>query len=148
MAAGGIVAVTGLPARASTRRRTLEAAAVLVTLVPQGLAIMITVTYAAGSLRVTRLGALVQRRNAVESDEPRRHALCRQDRYADDAAHLVRGRRAAGDLDIRLRATMARARNPARVDLLLGTIARSTAAPYRTTEALATASGRRAVSRR
>jgi len=70
--AGLVVAVAGLVALAplpgvSDSRATLEAAAVLVTLVPQGLAIMITVTYAVGALRVTRLGALVQRRNAVES---------------------------------------------------------------------------------
>ncbi len=46
---------------------TLQAAAVLVTLVPQGLAIMVTVTYAAGALRITHLGALVQQQRAVES---------------------------------------------------------------------------------
>ncbi len=45
----------------------VEAAAVLVALVPQGLAIMITVTYALAALRISRAGALVQRINAVEA---------------------------------------------------------------------------------
>jgi cation-transporting ATPase E len=45
----------------------LNAAAVLVSLVPQGLAVMITVTYAVGALRISRLGALVQRQRAIES---------------------------------------------------------------------------------
>ena len=45
----------------------VQAAAVLVALVPQGLAIMITVTYALAALRISRAGALVQRINAVEA---------------------------------------------------------------------------------
>ena len=45
----------------------VQTAAVLVALVPQGLAIMVTVTYATAALRISRAGALVQRVNAVES---------------------------------------------------------------------------------
>jgi cation-transporting ATPase E len=45
----------------------VQAAAVLVALVPQGLAIMITVTYALAALWISRAGALVQRINAVEA---------------------------------------------------------------------------------
>ena len=44
-----------------------QAAAVLVALVPQGLAILITLTYATAALRISRAGALVQRVNSVES---------------------------------------------------------------------------------
>jgi cation-transporting P-type ATPase E len=46
---------------------TVFAAAVLVTLVPQGLALMLTVTYAAAALRISRLGALAQRQSAIEA---------------------------------------------------------------------------------
>ena len=67
LATGLLVFVTRPELGADTDRASLEAAAVLVTLVPQGLAIMLTVTYAAGALRISRLGALVQRQRAVES---------------------------------------------------------------------------------
>jgi cation-transporting P-type ATPase E len=74
-AVAGLVALTGLllalagpvPGAAGGGQAALEAAAVLVTLVPQGLAIMLTVTYAAGAVRISRLGALVQRQRAIES---------------------------------------------------------------------------------
>ena len=46
---------------------TVFAAAVLITLVPQGLALMLTVTYAAAAVRISRLGALAQRQSAIES---------------------------------------------------------------------------------
>lgn len=46
---------------------TLRAAAVLVALVPQGLAMMIMVTYTVGALRIAAHGALVQRLAAVEA---------------------------------------------------------------------------------
>ncbi len=45
----------------------LRAAAVLAALVPQGLAFMITVTYAMAAVRMAGHGALIQRMNAVES---------------------------------------------------------------------------------
>ncbi len=41
--------------------------AVVISLVPQGLLLMITVAYALGALRIARQGALVQQINAVES---------------------------------------------------------------------------------
>ncbi len=69
-----LVIVVSLAVAASSRLGTGEttaeiaqAAAVLVALVPQGLAIMVTVTYAAAALRISRAGALVQRINSVES---------------------------------------------------------------------------------
>lgn len=46
---------------------TLRAAAVLVALVPQGLAMMIMVTYTVGAVRIAAHGALVQRLAAVEA---------------------------------------------------------------------------------
>ena len=46
---------------------TVQASAVLVALVPQGLILMITVAYSLAILRVAPKGALIQRINAVES---------------------------------------------------------------------------------
>jgi len=46
---------------------TTRAAAVVVTLVPQGLWVMVTVTYAIAIVRMSPLGTLVQRLNAIES---------------------------------------------------------------------------------
>lgn len=46
---------------------TTRAAAVIVALVPQGLWVMVTVTYALAIVRLSPLGTLVQRHNAIES---------------------------------------------------------------------------------
>ncbi|HEY8491042.1 MAG TPA: HAD-IC family P-type ATPase [Dehalococcoidia bacterium] len=48
-------------------RESVRAAAVIVALVPQGLAFMVTVSYAMGAVRMAGKGALIQRANAVES---------------------------------------------------------------------------------
>lgn len=48
-------------------REIVQAAAVLVSLVPQGLVFMVTVTYAMAAVRMAGSGALIQRMNAVES---------------------------------------------------------------------------------
>jgi cation-transporting ATPase E len=48
-------------------QETVRSAAVVVALVPQGLALLITVTYAAAAARLARRGMLVQQANAVES---------------------------------------------------------------------------------
>lgn len=45
----------------------VEDAAVIISLVPQGLLLMITVSYALGAVRIAGQGALVQQSNAVES---------------------------------------------------------------------------------
>ncbi len=131
----GLVLVTSIPVTFALlalpggfdSQKTLTAAAVLVTLVPQGLAIMITVTYAAGALRITRLGALVQRQNAVES-MARVDTLCvdktgtlTTQRIAFSVAEPVGGESAEG------------------LRTLLAAIASSTTAPNRTTAALAAA---------
>ncbi len=62
-----VVAVSSRLGAGETTAQIAQAAAVLAALVPQGLAIMITVTYATAALRISRAGALVQRINAVES---------------------------------------------------------------------------------
>ncbi len=105
-------------------KETLTAAAVLVTLVPQGLAIMITVTYAAGALRITRLGALVQRQNAVES-------MARVDTLCVDKTGTLTTQRISFHL-----AEPVGAADPGALDSLLGILAASTTAPNRTTEAM------------
>lgn len=46
---------------------TVRAAAVIVALVPQGLAVMVTVSYAMAAVRMAGTGVLIQRMNAVES---------------------------------------------------------------------------------
>ncbi|HET7034838.1 MAG TPA: HAD-IC family P-type ATPase [Thermomicrobiaceae bacterium] len=48
-------------------RESVQAAAVLVSLVPQGLSLMTTVVYAIAAVRMSGKGALIQRMNAIES---------------------------------------------------------------------------------
>ncbi|HEY6057047.1 MAG TPA: HAD-IC family P-type ATPase [Candidatus Limnocylindrales bacterium] len=62
-----VVAVASRFGAGESAASITQAAAVLVALVPQGLAIMVTVTYASAALRISRAGALVQRINSVES---------------------------------------------------------------------------------
>ena len=62
-----LVAASSRFGAGATTSSIVQTAAVLVALVPQGLAIMITVTYAVGALRISHAGALVQRISAVES---------------------------------------------------------------------------------
>ncbi len=62
-----VVAVSSGLGEGRTEASIVQTAAVLVALVPQGLAILITLTYATGALRISRAGALVQRINSVES---------------------------------------------------------------------------------
>ena len=69
-----VVAVSSTFGTGQTTAQIAQAAAVLVALVPQGLAIMVTVTYATAAFRISRAGALVQRINAWGSI--RRHS-CR-----------------------------------------------------------------------
>ncbi|HEU0075043.1 MAG TPA: HAD-IC family P-type ATPase [Dehalococcoidia bacterium] len=48
-------------------QETVRAAAVIVALVPQGLAVMVTVSYAMAAVRLSGTGVLIQHLNAVES---------------------------------------------------------------------------------
>ncbi len=131
----GLVLVTSIPVTLALAalpggfdsKETLTAAAVLVTLVPQGLAIMITVTYAAGALRITRLGALVQRGNAVES-------MARVDTLCVDKTGTLTTQRISFHLAEPLAGVGSEA-----LDGILAALAASTTAPNRTTEALGAA---------
>ncbi len=67
---------------------SIQAAAVLVALVPQGLAIMATVTYALAAVRISRAGAIVQRIDAVESMS-RVDTLCLDKTGTLTTQHLV-----------------------------------------------------------
>ena len=67
VAVSAVVALSSRIGAGQTTAEIAQAAAVLVALVPQGLAIMITVTYATAALRISRAGALVQRINSLES---------------------------------------------------------------------------------
>lgn len=160
-----MVALTAIPVALSLRAvpggadaaDTLGAAAVLVSLVPQGLAIMVTFTYAAGALRVSRLGALVQRQNAIESIS-RVTTLCvdktgtlTTQRITFDGAVWIALDRERG---VGRPTGSHEPNNPAfgeggafggvgwsagELGAVLGTIAASSAAPNRTTAALAAA---------
>jgi cation-transporting ATPase E len=126
IALSAAVVVRSLPAVASdATHETVFAAAVLVTLVPQGLALMLTVTYAAAALRISRLGALAQRQSAIE-------AISRIDTFCSDktgtlttqritfgAVHPLAHDVSAGDLD-----------------RIVAAVAGSTSAPNNTTHAL------------
>jgi cation-transporting ATPase E len=122
----GLIVVFSFQATsADAAHETVFAAAVLVTLVPQGLALMLTVTYAAAAVRISRLGALAQRQSAIE-------AMSRIDTFCTDKTGTLTTQRITFeavepidgvDLD-------------AAIDRLLGAIATSTAAPNNTTTAL------------
>jgi cation-transporting ATPase E len=116
-------ALAALPAGYAWEQ-TLIAAAVLVTLVPQGLAIMVTVTYAAGALRVTRLGALVQRQNAIES-------MARVDTLCIDKTGTLTTQQISFD-----RCEPVGDGSHDDLGRLLAILAASTTAPNRTTDAL------------
>ena len=125
----GLVVVFSFQATgADAAHDTVFAAAVLVTLVPQGLALMLTVTYGAAAVRISRLGALAQRQSAIE-------AMSRIDTFCSDKTGTLTTQRiefgAVEPIDgIELDAA---------IDRLLGAISTSTAAPNNTTGALQTA---------
>ncbi|HYU50206.1 MAG TPA: HAD-IC family P-type ATPase, partial [Candidatus Limnocylindria bacterium] len=84
VAVGILIVLTGIAvvlsfllAPVDAGHESVFAAAVLVTLVPQGLALMLTVTYTAAAVRISRLGALAQRQSAIE-------AMSRIDTFCSD----------------------------------------------------------------
>ena len=129
---GLLVAVTGVataePGAPIGGREALEASAVLITLVPQGLAIMLTVTYAAGALRISRLGALVQRQRAIES-------MSRVDTLCIDKTGTLTTQATRFTKAVPLAPGLA----PDAVARLVGEMAASTPTPDRTTAAIAAA---------
>ena len=74
-------------------------ATLLAGLVPNGLFVSIAVAYALGAIRILRFGALVQQANSIESPQPRRRPVPRQDRHADREPARGRGRGRAGRRD-------------------------------------------------
>jgi cation-transporting ATPase E len=122
---GLIVVLSFQASSADAGHETVFAAAVLVTLVPQGLALMLTVTYAAAAVRISRLGALAQRQSAIE-------AMSRIDTFCSDKTGTLTTQRIEfgavepiDGVDV----------DPA-IDYLLGALAASTAAPNNTSAAL------------
>jgi cation-transporting ATPase E len=121
-----IVVVSVPPFIGDATHESVFAAAVLVTLVPQGLALMLTVTYAAAALRMSRLGALAQRQSAIE-------AISRIDTFCTDKTGTLTTQRIAfGSLE----PIDAGAGGGAGLETLLTAIAASTTAPNQTTLAL------------
>jgi cation-transporting ATPase E len=122
---GAVVFLSLLAAPADTVHETVFAAAVLVTLVPQGLALMLTVTYAAAAVRISRLGALAQRQSAIE-------AISRIDTFCSDKTGTLTTQRIRfGTLEpVGDRAEQASIAN------LLSAVAASTNSPNNTTAAL------------
>ncbi len=106
----------------------VQVAAVLVAMIPQGLAVMVTITYGYAALRISRAGAIVQRIDAVES-------MSRVDTLCLDKTGTITSSRLAlesvvplgGDADLE------------RVRAVLGDVAASSAARDRTLDAIAAA---------
>src|SRR6476659_4363393 len=120
-----VIVVLSLPTMATDATHdTVFAAAVLVTLVPQGLALMLTVTYAAAALRISRLGALAQRQSAIE-------AISRIDTFlTDKTGTLTTQRIAFGAIE-----PIGGAEIGPALEQLITAIAASTSAPNNTTTA-------------
>jgi cation-transporting P-type ATPase E len=123
-----IVALAILSQAEDAPHDTVFAAAVLITLVPQGLALMLTVTYAAAAVRISRLGALAQRQSAIES-------MSRIDTFCSDKTGTLTTQR------IRFAALepIDAATDRVTLERVLAALAASTSAPNATTAALAAA---------
>jgi cation-transporting ATPase E len=107
--------------------RVVQTTAVLSGLVPYGLFFLIAVAYTVGAVKAAGQGALVQRVNAVESVS-NVDVVC-----TDKTGTLTTGRLSLAELR-----PVGPLEGPA-VDLLLGSVARSSAAPNLTSTALASA---------
>ncbi|HEX2755384.1 MAG TPA: HAD-IC family P-type ATPase [Candidatus Limnocylindrales bacterium] len=127
--AAGVVVLTLPTAITDAAQETVFAAAVLITLVPQGLALMLTVTYAAAALRISRLGALTQRPSAIE-------AISRIDTFCTDKT----GTLTTQQITFRdLRRLVTAGMSTADLERVVAAVAASGTTPNRTTYALATA---------
>jgi cation-transporting ATPase E len=120
-----VVAISFQATSANPAHETVFAAAVLVTLVPQGLALMLTVTYAAAAVRISRLGALAQRQSAIE-------AISRIDTFCTDKTGTLTTQR----IEFGTIEPVAVGDATPSVEPLLAAIAASTTAPNNTTAAL------------
>ena len=111
----------------STVLRFVQTSAVLSGLVPYGLFFLIAVAYAVGAARLAGRGALVQLTNAVEAIS-RVDVVC-----TDKTGTLTTGRLTVAELAVPAGA----GQDPDAARRLLGTLARSVAAPNATTAAVA-----------
>ncbi len=111
----------------STVLRFVQTSAVLSGLVPYGLFFLIAVAYAVGAARLSGRGALVQQTNAVEAIS-RVDVVC-----TDKTGTLTTGRLTVAELAVPAGA----GQDPDAARRLLGTLARSVAAPNATTAAVA-----------
>jgi cation-transporting P-type ATPase E len=126
--AGAVVLLSFPGAIGESTQNTVFAAAVLVTLVPQGLALMLTVTYAAAAVRISRLGALAQRQSAIE-------AISRIDTFCSDKTGTLTTQRISfGSIE-----PIAGTIDAGGIEPVLAAVAASTTAPNPTTNALAAA---------
>jgi cation-transporting ATPase E len=125
---GLIVVLSFQAASADPAHETVFAAAVLVTLVPQGLALMLTVTYAAAAVRISRLGALAQRQSAIE-------AMSRIDTFCSDKTGTLTTQR----IEFGGIVPIDGLELDPQINALLGAVAGSTPTPNNTTHALKTA---------
>jgi len=120
-----VVVLSSRATAAAAPHETVFAAAVLVTLVPQGLALMLAVTYAAAAVRISRLGALAQRQSAIE-------AISRIDTFCTDkTGTLTTHRIEFGSIE-----AVRAGDDPPAIETILAAVAASTVAPNATTEAL------------
>lgn len=103
---------------------TVQASAVLVALVPQGLILMITVAYSLAVLRIAPKGALIQRINAVES-------LSHIDLLCVDKTGTLTTQRLA------LERIVPFGIEQAELETILGDVAESGSSPNKTSEAIA-----------
>jgi cation-transporting ATPase E len=122
---GVVVFLSFIAAPVDTAHETVFAAAVLVTLVPQGLALMLTVTYAAAAVRISRLGALAQRQSAIE-------AMSRIDTFCSDKT----GTLTTQGIEFGRIESLEDGSDTDSLERLLGAVAASTGAPNNTTAAL------------
>ena len=124
-----VVVILSLPAAITdAAHETVFAAAVLITLVPQGLALMLSVTYGAAALRISRLGALAQRQSVIES-------ISRIDTFCTDKTGTLTTQRITfGSLE-RLDADI----DEAAIEAVLAAMAASATTATPTTSALAAA---------
>lgn len=104
----------------------VQSAAVVISLVPQGLLLMITVAYALGAMRIAQRGALVQQINAVES-------LSNVDILCLDKTGTLTTNR------IQLRQIVPLTQDEAQIQKLIGDFIASTGKVNRTAEAIAEA---------
>ena len=143
----GVMLIVALGQQGGTFDRSVEVAvAGLVTLVPEGLILLASLTYGVAALRLTRRGALVQQLNAIESlASVDTVCLDKTGTLTESRLRLVALRPAAGVEEEELRAAFGRvaASVPERNATLDAVAAAAPSAAERPAEAVPFDSGRR-----